>query len=80
MAEGDGTNGSGNVTYTVKEILARMDMKIDALQKDVDSLRRTHDERAGAFTFGRYAWAVVIALLMFAAQIPADMYYLGGGK
>lgn len=67
------------VQYTVREMLDRMDGKIDALSKDVQDLKDARNRQSAVSALGGRAWVGLIAVLGIIVNIPAMMFYLGGG-
>lgn len=77
------------VTYTVKEILLRMEAnaderhrdlrkRIDHLHSRVDELEAERDRRDNLSNLASKVGAAIVSLLIAATAIPAAIYYLRG--
>lgn len=82
-------NGSTNITYTVKEILASMDAKIDSkfaaqdavlleLRRDVSQLKDDKATREGRTSVFSKGLPIVISAAAMVASLPAAAFILFG--
>ena len=65
------------VTYDVKDLLDRIERKIDRLDARVEKLETARSRQTAISALGGKAWVAALAFLGIVVNIPAAMFYLG---
>jgi hypothetical protein len=67
------------VKYTVREMFDRIDGRLDRIDGRLETLETARQRQSAITTLGGRAWVAAIAVLGLVVNIPAMMFYLGGG-
>jgi hypothetical protein len=65
------------VTYDVKDLLDRIEAKIDKIDRRVELLEQSRQSSNAISALGGKAWIAAVACLGVVVNIPAAMFYLG---
>lgn len=65
------------VTYDVRDLLDRIERKIDKIDARVEKLETARQRQSAISALGGKAWVAALAFLGIVVNIPAAMFYLG---